>query len=126
MKGVSRSTVTEALPLMAPTKAPTARATRSPTSPLAPASFIVYAATIPDRATFDPTLRSIPLVMITNVPPTAAIPTTDICTRTLSRLDVVRNLSVARLSTTHSTIRAPNSGPMPLSSDSAQAGRPVR
>ena len=52
--------------------------------------------------------------MITNVPPTAAMPTTETCTMMLVSVLVVRNSGEAIDSTTHMRMSAANKGPIPL------------
>ena len=117
MNGTSLNHDTEK-PFSAPTIAPTASATASPPSPSPtfPAAdpAITVAATMPLSATSEPTERSIPEVMITNVAPTAAMPTTETCTMTLVSVLVVRNSGDAIESTTQISTSAANSGPMPL------------
>src|SRR6201747_689263 len=103
MNGTSLSHATDK-PFRAPTSAPTANATPSPAMPSATLSgldpAITVAATMPLSATSEPNDRSMPDVMITKVPPTAAMPTTDTCTMMLVSVLVVRNSGDANDSTT--------------------------
>jgi hypothetical protein len=57
-----------------------------------------------------------PDVMITNVPPTAAMPTTDTCTMMLVSVLVVRNSGEANESAMQMIASAAHSGPRPLRS----------
>ena len=50
----------------------------------------VLARSTPEKATIEPTDRSIPPEMITNVMPAAITALIEVCSRTFSRLDTVR------------------------------------
>ena len=71
-----------------------------------PQFFIIMAISRPVRAMFEPTDRSIPPEMMTNVMPMAMTKFVEICCNTLSRLLPVRNTGCASCKSRHRTTRA--------------------
>ena len=106
MKGGSRPTVISR-PLIRPHASPIASAIAIPTGagrPLSSAS----ARPIPAKASTDPTDRSMPPEMITNVIPMATMAFRAVCSSTLSRFETVRKCGVAAHRIAHSVSRPAN------------------
>ena len=106
-------------PLNRPTSAPTSRAMRMGTrkgySPPAPsaAGWANMQETTPDRATMDPTDRSMPSEMMTKAMPMARMPLTEVCFRILMKLREVEKVPPEimdrAITSTTKTIRMPKS-----------------
>src|ERR1700682_3430985 len=75
-------------------------------------------------AAIDPTDRSMPPEMITNVMPTAMIPINDVRVSTFIMLSTVAKSRFSSVPATHSTIR-PASGPSPCSRCASRNARPA-
>jgi len=97
--------------LINPTNAPTIVATKIDSMIEYP-SRIIMEETIPPSASTDPTDKSIPADIITNVIPIAIIPTIDVCLARLPRFPMVKNLSVDKDKTIKKTTRIIPSTPM--------------
>src|SRR5471030_1206076 len=80
-------------PVTAPTPAPTASAAATATSAFT-SSPTTEAATAPERASSEPTDKSIPDVRITSVIPTAIMALTEVCCRILNRLFSVKKFGL--------------------------------
>ncbi len=82
-------------PLAVPQRAPVATPTGIAAAGGSPACKAIAVVT-PDRAMTEPTLKSIPPLIMTNVMPRAQVPVMTVCTATFFRLADVRNASGRR------------------------------
>jgi len=99
-------------PFTTPVSRPTSRPTSTATAIGRLKSFMQLAHIMPAKDIIDPTERSMPPVIITNVIPMAISDIIDICLVMLSRLSTVMNISVENANITIITISAittPNS-----------------
>ena len=87
-------------PLIAPTIAPVPMPAIAPRIQLSLICDIASAADMPDKASADPTERSICRAMITNVMPIAMIDTSAVCRPIFRKLSIDRNHGDAKLNTT--------------------------
>ena len=93
-------------PLIRPMSPAKIRETISVGSTPTPQFFIMMAMRRPVTAMFEPTERSMPPEMMTNVMPMAMTKFVEICCKTLSRLLLVRNTGCANCRSRHSTTSA--------------------